>query len=200
MGIRIDVAWRWWCWCRNTYSVHKDRSEPMRTVWKPIGEMLGGIYRSMKNSSTILPGHAARTLSKTKLDRWCLAVADLTPWMNSLIRPWLRKLQMSTTWRYSSSNSSRNHSNSNSLQTRVPKAANVATGHPFLNLPTPPAAADPAYPDQMNTANQAAEDNHQAYRQPHWSQPKSSKDGFLLANVYNADPWTTRRASALYTR
>jgi len=101
----------------------------------------------------------------------------------------------------SSHSSSNNSSNSgrNSLQTHLPKAANEATGHPSPSQPTPPAAASPANREQTNTANQAAEDNRQAYRQHHRSQPKSSKSDVLAANAYDADLRTIRRASALNT-
>jgi len=95
MGIKINVGWQWSGWYRNTYNLHKNWSEPMQIVWKLIGDRLGGIYRSMKKSSTILPGQASATVSRTKLDRWCQTAADLTPWPSSAIRPRHWKLDMS---------------------------------------------------------------------------------------------------------
>ena len=164
----------------------------MRIVSKLIGDRLGGIYRSLKKSSMILPGQASATLSRIKLDQWCPLVADLTPWTNSLIRPWPRKLHMSKTRSHSSSNNSSNISSRNSLRTRLPKAANEAIGHPSQSQPTPPAAAIPANRDETDTANQAAEDNCHVYHQHDGSQPKSFKADVLLANAYDADLRTTR--------
>jgi hypothetical protein len=117
--------------------------------------------------------------------------------MNFTIRLWPRKLHMSKTRTHSSStNSSSNNSSRNSLRTWLPKAANAAIGHPSLRQPTPLAAAHPASWDQTKTANQAAEDNRQAYCNDHGSQQKSSKADHLPANDYNADLRTTSRASA----
>jgi len=172
----------------------------MRIMWKLIGHRLDGMYRSMKKSSTILPGQASATLSLTKLDQWCPPAEDLIPWINSSIRLRPRKLHMSKTSSHSSSNnSSSNNSSRNSLQTHLPKAANKDTGHPSLSQPTPLAAAYPANQEQTNMANQAAEDHRQAHRQHHGSQEKSSKADVLPADAYDADIRTTRRASALNT-
>jgi hypothetical protein len=98
----------------------------------------------------------------------------------------------------SSNNSSSNNSCRNSLRTHLPKAVHEAIAHPSPSHPTPP-AANSANRDQTETANQAAEDNRQAYRQHHVSQRKSSKAEVLPANAYDADLRTTRRASALNT-
>jgi len=189
----------------DTYNSRKNRSEPMQIVWKPIGDRMGVINRGMNKSSTILPGQAFATLSKTMLDKWRPPEVDLTPWTNSSIRPWPRRLHMSKTWSHSSSNnssnnnSSNNNSSRNSLQTRLPKAANEATGHPSLSQPTPLVAANPVNQDQTDTANQAAEDNRQAYCQHHGLQRKILMADILPANAYNADLGTVRRASALNT-
>jgi len=196
MGIRTDDAWRWSRWCRDTYNFHKNWSEPMRIIWKLIGDRLGRIYRSTKKSSTILPGQASATLSRTKLDRWRPPAADFTPWTTPLIRPRRRKLHMSNTRSHSGSNNSSNNSSSNSLRTRLPKAANEAIGHPSASQPTPPAAANLANRDQTDTAIQVAEDNRQAYHQHHGSQRKSAKAEVQPANAYDADLRTTRRTSA----
>ena len=85
------------------------------------------------------------------------------------------------------SHSSSNNSSRKSQRTHLPKAANEATGHPSPSQPTPPAAASPANREQTNTANQAAEDNRQAYRQHHGSQRKSSKADVPPANAYDVD-------------
>jgi len=198
MGIRTDDVWRWSCWFRDTSNFHKNWSEPMQIVWKRIGDRLGGIYRSTKKSSTILPGQASATLWRTMLDRWRPPAADLAPWPDSSIRRRPLKLHMSNTRSHSSSNSSSNNSSRNSIRTRLPKAANEATSHPSPRQPTPP-AANPANRNRRGTANQVVEDNHQAYRQHHGSQRKSLKADVLPANAYYADLRTTRRASALHT-
>jgi len=171
----------------------------MRIVWKLIGDRLGEIYRSMKKSSTIFPGQASATFSRTKLERWRPPAADLTPWTSSSISPRPRKLHMLKTRSHRSSNNSSSNSSRNSLWTHLPKAANEATGHPSPSQPTPPVAASPANREQTSTANHAGEDNCQAYRQHHGSQQKSSKSDVLPATAYDADLRTIRRASALNT-
>jgi len=171
----------------------------MRIMWKLIGDRLGGIYRSMKKSSTILPGQASATLSRTKLDRWRPPAPDLTPWTSSSIWPWPRKLHMLKTRSHSSSINSSSNSSRHSLRTHLPKVADEAPGHLSPSQPTPLAAASPGNREQTNTANQAAEDNCHAYRQHHGSQRESSKSDILPANAYDSDLWTIRRASALNT-
>jgi len=200
MEIRTDDVWRLSHQCMDASNFDKDQSEPMVIVWKLIGDRLGGIFKSMKKSSTILPGQASGTLSRTYLDWWRPPAEDLTPWMNSLTRLWPLKLHMSKTRCQSSRNNNRSsNSSSNSLRTRLPKAASEGTGHPSLSQPTPPAVPNPANRDQTDTAIQAAEDNCQAYHHHHGSQRISSNANDLPANAYDADLRTKRRASALYT-
>jgi hypothetical protein len=73
-----------------------------------------------------------------------------------------------------SNNSSSNNSGRNRQRNSLPKAANQAIGHPSPSQPTPP-VVHPASRDQTDTANQAAEDNGQAYHRQHGSQRKLSK-------------------------
>jgi len=169
----------------------------MRIVWKLIGDRLGEIYRSMKKSSTILPWQASTTLWRTKLNWWLPPAEDMATGTNSSIRPRPGNLHMSETNSHSSNHSSNNRSR-NSLPTRPPKAANEATGQPSPSQPTP-AAANQAYRGQTNTANQAVEHNHPAYRQHHGSQRRSSKADVLPAYAYDADLRTIRPVSALNT-
>jgi len=159
---------------------------------------LGGIYTSMKKSSTIMPGQVSATLSRTKLDQWRPPGADLTPWTKSSIWQRPRKSHMSKTGSGSSSSNSSRNTSRNSLRTRHPKAANEATGHPSLSHLTPK-AANPANQDETNTANQVAKDNRPAYRQHHGSQQKSSKANVLAVNAHDADLRTRRWASSLNT-
>jgi len=198
MGISTDEAWGWSRRCRDTQNIHKNQSEPMRIVWKLIGDRLGGIYRSTKKFSTILPWQASPTLSTTKRDHWRQPAADSTPWTNFSIRPPPWKLHMSKTRSHSSSNnSSSNNSKKNSLRTRLTKPANEAIAHPSPSQHTSPAAANPANRNRTDMPNHAAEDNCQACRQHHGSQWKCSKANVLPANAHNAEFWTRRRASAL---
>jgi len=155
----------------------------MRIIWKLIGDRLGGIYRSTKKSSMILPGQASATLSRTKLDWWCPLVADVKPRTNSSITLQPRMFHMLKTRSHSSSNNSSNNSSKNSIQTHLPKAANKAIGHPSPSQLTPLVVANPANRDQTDAANQAAENTCQAYQQHHGSQRKSSKADVLPANA-----------------
>jgi len=84
-GIWVDVGWLSLGWCSITYNIHKSQSEPLQIFWKLIANRLGGMYRRMKNSSTILLGLATVTLSRQTFAWWCQPAADLTPWTRSLI-------------------------------------------------------------------------------------------------------------------
>jgi len=108
------------------------------------------------------------------------------------------ELPMSKTRNHSGRNSGSITSSRNSLHTHLPKAACEATSHPSPGQLTPP-AANPANRDQTATANQAAEDNRQVYRQHNGFQLKCLKADALPAYAYNTDLRTTRRASALNT-
>jgi len=168
----------------------------MQIVWKLIGDRLGGIYSGMKRSSTILPGRASTTLSRTKLDLWRTPAGDLSPWTISSIRLRPGKLHLFRTRSLSRSNEAGSNSSTNSLRTCLPKVENVASGHPSPSQPTPQAANLGNY-DQTNRANQAAEDNRRAYRQHPQCQQKFLNDDVLPANDYIADLWTTLLACAL---
>jgi len=161
MGTRINIECQWLHWSRNKYNLHKNRSAPMRIVWKLIGDRLGGIYRSMKTSSMTLPGQASTTLSRTKLNHWYPAAWELTHFTRSSIRPRPSKLHMLKSLRHSSSNPSTSNSSRNSLRTRLPKAATEVTGHPSLSQRTPQ-PANPANRDPTNTVNPAAVQNRQS--------------------------------------
>jgi len=174
MGIvRTDDMWRWSRWCRDTYKFHKNPSEPMWIVWKQIGDRLGGIYRSTKKSSTISPGQASTTLTRTQLDQSRPPRVDLTLSTNSSISLRHRILHLLKTRSNTSSNNSSCNSGKNSLWTRLPKAADEAIGHSYQSKPTPPVAPNPPKRHQPAKGNQAAEDNYQAYHQHHESQWKS---------------------------
>jgi len=89
----------------------------MQIIWKLFGARLGGIFRSMKKSSMILPVQACTTLWRTKLDWWPPLVAQQIPWTNSSILPHPGKLHMSEPTIH---NSSRNSSST--------RAAEIAFG------------------------------------------------------------------------
>ena len=124
MGIWTDNAWRWSRGCWDPYTINMNWSELMRIVSKLIGHRLGGICRSTKKASTILPGKASATLSRSKLDQDRPPEADLTTWTNYSISPRPRKLHMSKRKSHSSRNNSSNNCSRNSLRAHLPKAAN----------------------------------------------------------------------------